>query len=121
MEEQKQPAEALAQKQQLLAGKTISGDVIAVVNSINTLAMTNTDVIHIFPRFFGHTSSFSISVNAADTDYQNGDDHKDLMAQILYLDEEEALEELLAIESQLTELIIEAREQAEGVLCNTQQ
>ena len=121
MEEQKLPAEALAQKQQLLAGKTISGDVIAVVNSITALAMMNTDVIHIHPRFFGHTNSFSISVNPADTNYQEGCDQPELMRELLYLDDDGSLEELLSIESNLTELVIEAREQAEVSECNTQQ
>ncbi|MGF1696574.1 hypothetical protein L4C54_12945 [Vibrio lamellibrachiae] len=108
------PAAALAQKQQLLSGVTPSGEVFAIVNEINVLAMANADVIHIHTRFSAHVNSFNVNVQSASQCYDYETEHEYLMeAQCTYLDEEGALEQLLSIESQLTELIIEAREAAE--------
>lgn len=108
------PAEALAYKQKLLSGKADNRDVYGIVNAINVLAMANSDVIHIFTHFAGHVNKFSVRVNRADTDYQNNN-RSSLMDASVYLDEAIALQELLVVESQLTELIIEAREEAETI------
>ncbi|MBY7943956.1 hypothetical protein LZS97_03745 [Vibrio fluvialis] len=89
-------------------------DVYDVIHAINVLAMANTDVIHVFISFSGHVEKFSVHANAPDTCYQKGNQHINLMDEYVWLDGKDTLEKLINIESQLTELIIEAREQAEA-------
>jgi hypothetical protein len=108
------PAEALAQKQKLFKGVVDSQEAFDVVHAINTLAMANTDVIQIFTRFTGRVREFSVYAHSANSAYQEGIRTPRLIDEHVYMDEENALEELLIIESKLTELIIEAREQAEA-------
>ena len=88
-------------------------EVYDIVNAINVLAMANADVIHIFTRYQGHVDRFFISVEKVETDYSNIN-RQYLFNDDVSLKDESSLEELLSIESQLTELIIEAREQAEA-------
>lgn len=88
-------------------------EVFDIVHAINVLAMANTDVIHIFTRYQGHIDRFFISVEKVETDYWNTS-RQDLFNDDVSLKDESSLEELLSIESQLTELIIEAREEAEA-------
>ncbi|MCZ2368180.1 hypothetical protein [Vibrio diabolicus] len=88
-------------------------EVYDIVNAINVLAMANADVIHIFTRYQGHVDRFFISVEKVETDYSNTN-RQSLFNDDVSLKDESSLEELLSIESQLTELIIEAREQAEA-------
>ncbi|HCG8740343.1 TPA: hypothetical protein NJ565_000280 [Vibrio parahaemolyticus] len=107
------PAEALAQKQKLFSGQTTNREVLDIVNAINALAMANTDVLHVMVEFAGHVNALDVRVNHVATNY--GDANRTaLMNVCVYLDEEDALQKLLAAESQLTELIIEAREEAEA-------
>ncbi|MFG0887523.1 hypothetical protein [Vibrio sp. CJQ_6] len=107
------PAEALAQKQKLFSGLNTNREVLDIVNAINALAMANTDVLHVMVEFAGHVNALDVRVNHVATNY--GDANRtDLMNACVYLGEENALQELLAVESQLTELIIEAREEAEA-------
>ncbi|ARC92835.1 hypothetical protein B6A42_13235 [Vibrio coralliilyticus] len=108
------PAEALASKQKLLSGLNTDREVFDIVNAINVLAMANTDVIHIFTSFLAHVSKFNVHALAIDTVYQEGHPHIRLINEDVRFDREGALEKLLSIESQLTELIIEAREKAEA-------
>ncbi|MGF1719479.1 hypothetical protein L4D20_05445 [Vibrio kyushuensis] len=108
------PAAALTQKQQLLSGVTPSSEVLAIVNEINVLAMANTDVIYIFTHFSGHVNNISFSADHVETNYQDPNRPDGCLPRTtIGLEDEDALEQLLAIESQLTELIIEAREAAE--------
>ncbi|HCE5112932.1 TPA: hypothetical protein NKO82_004528 [Vibrio parahaemolyticus] len=88
-------------------------EVYDIVHAINVLAMANADVIHIFTRYQGHVDRFFISVEKVETDYSNIN-RPYLFNDDVSLKDESSLEELLSIESQLTELIIEAREQAEA-------
>ncbi|MEZ8060485.1 hypothetical protein [Vibrio splendidus] len=90
-------------------------EIFDIVHAINVLAMANTDVIHIFTHFMGHVNTLEISANRAGTNYQE-ENRKEpkLVREHLKLSREGALEKLLSIESQLTELIIEAREEAEA-------
>ena len=88
-------------------------EVYDIVNAINVLAMANADVIHIFTRYQGHVDRFFISVEKVETDYSNIN-RQYLFNDDVSLKDESSLEELLSIESQLTELIIEAREEAEA-------
>ncbi|TOM90375.1 hypothetical protein [Vibrio parahaemolyticus] len=107
------PAEALAQKQKLFSGLNTNREVLDIVNAINVLAMANTDVLHVMVEFAGHVNALDVRVNHVATNY--GDANRTaLMTACVYLGEEAALQELLAVESQLTELIIEAREEAEA-------
>ncbi|HCE3233942.1 TPA: hypothetical protein NG565_001401 [Vibrio parahaemolyticus] len=85
-----------------------------IVHAINVLAMANTDVIHIFTSFSGHVEKINVRVNSANVCYQKEESYSHLMNSDVWLDDADALEKLLSIESQLTELIIEAREEAEA-------
>ncbi|EOB4245202.1 hypothetical protein ACIL2N_000966 [Vibrio metschnikovii] len=89
-------------------------EIFDIVHAINVLAMTNTDVLHVFVSFSGHVNKMDVHVNEATAKYQCEYRDFPIFRQSVYLDKEDALEKLLSIESQLTELIIEAREQAEA-------
>ncbi|MGX9518003.1 hypothetical protein ACWX0P_03910 [Vibrio mediterranei] len=108
------PAEALASKQKLLSGLNTDREVFDIVNAINALAMANTDVIHVFTDFSGHINTFKVTANRVDTDYQSSRPISQLFNEYVRLNKKDALEQLLFIEGQLTELIIEAREEAEA-------
>ncbi|XAG86220.1 hypothetical protein MRM63_13595 [bacterium 19MO03SA05] len=89
-------------------------DIQDIVHAINVLAMANTDVLHVFISFLGHVNKLDVYANEATAKYQWGEKDQQVFDQSVYLDKEGALEKLLSIESQLTELIIEAREKAEA-------
>ncbi|WP_424576149.1 hypothetical protein [Vibrio cholerae] len=89
-------------------------DIYDIVHAINVLAMANTDVLHVFVSFLGHVSKLDIYANAATAKYIWGEEDKPVFSQSVYLGKDNALERLLAIESELTELIIEAREATEA-------
>ncbi|WP_242013362.1 hypothetical protein [Vibrio alginolyticus] len=88
-------------------------EVFDIVHAINVLAMANTDVIHVMVDFCGHVNTFDVRAFAVTTNYQGGAATA-LMKKYVDLGDEDALRQLLSIESQLTELIIEAREEAEA-------
>ncbi|MDW2117437.1 hypothetical protein R7R25_02295 [Vibrio sp. 2026] len=108
------PAEALAQKQKLFSGLNSEREVFGIVNAINALAMANTDVVHVFTEFAPHINQFCVNVYGVSQDYISNPCIKPLIQELVFLADNEALEKLLLIESQLTELIIEAREEAEA-------
>ncbi|MEZ9441605.1 hypothetical protein AB4516_00610 [Vibrio sp. 10N.222.54.F12] len=87
-------------------------EVFDIVHAINVLAMANADVIHIFTRYSAHVNCLFVNVAPMDADYSSVK-RKYLYAADVEIDKEDALEQLLSIESKLTELIIEAREEAE--------
>ena len=90
-------------------------DIFDIVHSINVLAMANADVIHIFTHFMGHVNTLEVSANRAGTNYlEENRKEPHLIREHFKLSHEDALEKLLSIESQLTELIITAREKAEA-------
>ncbi|MCQ8866369.1 hypothetical protein [Vibrio splendidus] len=107
-----QPAEALALKQKLMSGLEVDREVFDIVHAINVLAMANTDVIHIFTRYSPHVNLLFVDVEPSIADYSS-QKREHLYRTDVSIDGEEALEQLLAIERKLTELIIEAREEAE--------
>ena len=88
-------------------------EVYDVIHAINVLAMANTDVLHVVTYFSGHVNEFSIHAISANATYQREVHNPRLLDERVRLHKENPLEKLLSIESQLTELIIEAREQAE--------
>ncbi|MCG6412648.1 hypothetical protein [Vibrio fluvialis] len=88
-------------------------EIFDIVHAINVLAIANTDVLHVFSRFSGHVNEFHVRVCSTDSDYIDSRPEC-IFNESIYLEQEDALEKLLAIESQLTELIIEAREQTEA-------
>lgn len=90
-----------------------SRDVHDIVHAINVLAMANTDVLHIFVNFSGHVNNLEVYANSAETEYTDDQPKARLLSELVRLYKDNALEKLLSIESQLTELIIEAREAAE--------
>ena len=109
-----QPAEALALKQKLMSGLEVDREVFDIVHAINVLAMANTDVIHIFTHFMGHVDTLEVSANHVSTNYEEVNRKKPYQfREHLKLSQKGALQKLLSIESQLTDLIIDAREEAE--------
>ncbi|EOW9460579.1 hypothetical protein ACOCGI_001676 [Vibrio cholerae] len=108
--QQEGEAEKVANFAEDMAASIRIRDVYDIVHAINVLAMANTDVLHIFTRFAGHVNSVEVYALSAETIYSDGHPQERLLSERVRLDEDNALESLLAIESQLTELIIEARE-----------
>ncbi|MGR2935281.1 hypothetical protein ABMY18_05455 [Vibrio vulnificus] len=88
-------------------------DIHDIVHAINVLAMANTDVLFIFTQFSAHTRAFDVYVQQPESLLKSDPPYPRLFLKTVYLDWDNALERLLSIESQLTELIIEAREAAE--------
>ncbi|EGR1834711.1 hypothetical protein V9K24_001999 [Vibrio cholerae] len=113
--QQEGEAEKVANFAEDMAASIRIRDVYDIVHAINVLAMANTDVLHIFTRFAGHVNSVEVYALSAETIYSDGHPQERLLSERVRLDEDNALESLLAIESQLTELIIEAREAEEIV------
>lgn len=105
-------AEKIATFAEDMAASMRIRDVYDIVHAINVLAMANTDVLHIFTRFAGHVNCVEVYALSAETIYSDGHPQERLLSERVRLDEDNPLESLLAIESQLTELIIEARETA---------
>lgn len=91
-----------------------SRDVYDIVHAINVLAMANTDVLFIFTNFSAHVNAFEVYAVSPQSFLSGETTYKRLIDKTVYLHWDNALERLLAIESQLTELIIEAREAAEA-------
>ncbi|ELU8401772.1 hypothetical protein SD340_003669 [Vibrio fluvialis] len=88
-------------------------DVYDVIHAINVLAMANTDVLKVFVEFAGHVNSLHVRAHHIDVMWSDPP-HPYLMSESVKLSSEGVLDQLLSIESQLTELIIEAREKAEA-------
>lgn len=89
-------------------------DIYDVIHAINVLAMSNTDVIHVFTDFDGNSKSFRAWAVDISTKWDTDGSHERLLNEYVYVNHDKALKGLLSIESQLTELIIEAREAAEA-------
>ncbi|ELO1828445.1 hypothetical protein QXB71_003701 [Vibrio cholerae] len=87
-------------------------DIYDIVHAINVLAMANTDVVFIFTQFSAHVQGFEVYAISPQAYYSHDAPYPRLINKTVYLHWDNALERLLAIESQLTELIIEAREAA---------
>ncbi|MCX8827941.1 MULTISPECIES: hypothetical protein [Vibrio] len=106
------PAEALAQKQKLFSGQSTNREVLDIVNAINALAISNQDVIEIHTGFVANVNWFETIAYVKGCQYEPGANR--LFQKRVRLDEEDAGTQLLAIESEITELVIEAREEAEA-------
>ncbi|MFW9731218.1 hypothetical protein V3H41_06935 [Vibrio parahaemolyticus] len=113
------PAEALAQKQKLFSGLNTNRDVLDIVNAINALAISNQDVIEIHTGFVANVNWFETIAYVKGCQYEPGANR--LFQKRVRLGEEDAFAQLLAIESEITELVIEAREASEAKcpLCQT--
>ncbi|MFA0113555.1 hypothetical protein AB4407_07685 [Vibrio sp. 10N.261.46.E11] len=85
-------------------------EIFDIVHAINVLAMANADVIHVFTEFAPHINQFCVNVYGVSQDFITNPSTKPLIQELVFLADNEALEKLLSVESQLTELIIEARE-----------
>lgn len=109
-----QPAEVLALKQKLMNGLDADREVFDIVHAIHVLAMANTDMVHVLTEFAAHINQFCVNVYGVSQDYITNPSTKPLIQELVFLADNEALEKLLSVESQLTELIIEAREEAEA-------
>ncbi len=106
------PAEALAQKQKLFSGLNTNREVLDIVNAINALAISNQDVIEIHTGFVANVNWFETIAYVKGCQYEPGANR--LFQKRVRLGEEDAFAQLLAIESEITELVIEAREAAEA-------
>lgn len=80
-----------------------------IVHAINVLAMANTDVINIYTEYTPTNNAFLVQAY----ELRNGVAGVVLNEEVELI-ESDTLEKLISIESQITELIIEAREQAEA-------
>lgn len=89
-------------------------EMLDILHAINVLAVTNADVIHIFVHYAANINCVAVFAYAPEHDYENGDNNERLLDKNVWLSHDYALKRLLSIESQLTELIIEAREEAEA-------
>ncbi|PJC85325.1 hypothetical protein CSW98_15980 [Vibrio sp. HA2012] len=91
-------------------------DVYDVIHAINVLALSNADVIQVFVDIDGNAKVVSVWAVDISTDWSDKEASKErLLSEMIYLRHEpNPLEKLILIESQLTDLIIEAREQAEA-------
>ncbi|TOZ70061.1 hypothetical protein [Vibrio parahaemolyticus] len=105
------PAEALAQKQKLFSGLNTNREVLDIVNAINALAISNHDVIEIHVGYVASVNWFEARVFVKGCKYDVTEEA--LFDSRVRLGEEDTGTQLLAIESEITELIIEAREAAE--------
>ena len=97
-----------------LAKNMKTREVFDIVHAINVLAVTNNDVVHIFVNYDARINCLAVFAFSPKHDYENGDNSERLLDKNVWLSHDYALKRLLAIETQLTELIIEAREQAEA-------
>ncbi|YCO01535.1 hypothetical protein ACB087_01160 [Vibrio sp. VNB-15] len=101
MEKLKEPAFQLRQ------------DDYEVANTIHALAMDCTDFLHVFTNYSPHVQGFFVRVYPAEISCEEHSKETCLMDECVFFESEDSLETLLAIESQLTELIIEASEKSE--------
>ncbi|EPR6572491.1 hypothetical protein ACU74Q_001110 [Vibrio cholerae] len=111
--QQEGEAEKVANFAEDMAASMRIRDVYDIVHAINVLAMANTDVLFIYTTFAAHTNGLQVEVLPPKAYLESDTPYRRLLNKTVYLDWDNALESLLAIESQLTELIIEAREAAE--------
>lgn len=110
--QQEGEAEKVANFAEDMAASMRIRDVYDIVHAINVLAMANTDVLFIFTKFSAHVNAFEVYAVSPQSFLSGETPYKRLIDKTVYLHWDNALERLLAIESQLTELIIEAREAA---------
>ena len=100
-------AKELAQKLRTDPEYQMPRDEHDIVHAINVLAMSNADVIDVTIDFMGNLNRFYVRVF-------NKTEYIPSYRGEVAMGSEDALKTLLSIESQLTELIIEAREEAEA-------
>ena len=90
-----------------MSGLNTEREVFDIVHAINVLAMAITDVIHIFTELRGQENTFRVAT------YDSCQAPvRVLMAEEVELSGSEALNQLLSLETQVTELVIEARDEA---------
>ncbi|EOX3459312.1 hypothetical protein ACPFUV_002981 [Vibrio cholerae] len=112
--QQEGEAEKVANFAEDMAASMRIRDIYDIVHAINVLAMANTDVVFIFTQFSAHVQGFEVYAISPQAYYSHDAPYPRLINKTVYLHWDNALKRLLAIESQLTELIIEAREAAEA-------
>ncbi len=97
-----------------------------IVHAINVLAMANTDILNINTQFRGCSNLFIVRVRPLSVVSPDGDEYS--LSPVVYREEVSLvdgfyigcptgdcpIQRLLRIESEITELIIEAREEAEA-------
>ncbi|HCE4761825.1 TPA: hypothetical protein NKU96_001973 [Vibrio parahaemolyticus] len=101
-------------------------EVYDIVHAINVLAMANTDILNINTKFRGCSNLFIVRVRPLSVASPDGDEYS--LSPVVYRGEVSLvdgfyigcptgdcpIQRLLRIESEITELIIEAREEAEA-------
>lgn len=87
-------------------------DVFDVIHSINELAMLNTHLIHVTTVFVAGIDSFEVMAYVITDEAEI--DPPYLMKELVGIYKDGSLEKLLSVESQLSEIIINIREQAEA-------
>ncbi|MDE1328477.1 hypothetical protein [Vibrio aestuarianus] len=109
-------SENIKDEAQQISKAIANRDIYDVIHAINVLAMANTDVIQVFTSFDGNSQLFDVSAFDVSTAWSDKESKKErLLDEHIFLGiEPNPLKKLIYIESQLTELIIEAREAAEA-------
>ncbi len=102
-------AEQVASVAEELRDQMKNREVFDIVHAVNVLAMANTDVLHVFTEFRAQYNMFEVQVYSLGNEARNA-----LMMAEIDMTAANALQGLLSIESKVTELIIEAREEAEA-------
>jgi hypothetical protein len=87
-------------------------DVFDVIHSINELAMLNTHLIHVTTVFVAGIDSFEVMAYVITDEAEI--DPPYLMKELVGIYKDGSLEKLLSVESQLSEIIINIREEAEA-------
>ncbi|NNN99064.1 hypothetical protein FKQ62_06195 [Vibrio sp. B1-2] len=105
-------SENIKDEAQQISKAIANRDIYDVIHAINVLALSNNDVIQVFTDLDCHSNSFRVWAVHISTDWSDEESKKErLLNEDVYLSiEPNPLKKLLFIESQLTELIIEARE-----------
>lgn len=109
-------AKYFADKAQSILNKRDDGNdhaIHSMVNSIMTLAMINSDLLHIHITYSAHTKSISARVLGADTNYNNP--HV-IFSDQLRMNKPHSLEQLKALEDLLIELVADAKDKAMGAV-----
>lgn len=108
-------AKYFADKAQRLLNKGDDENAHAIrcmVNSIMTLSMINSDVLHINVAYTPAAEELEVKVFASDTDYFQA--CKTKFSRSVYLDAVSTLEQLKALEDHLIDLVADAKDKAIG-------
>ncbi|MFT6986906.1 MAG: hypothetical protein ACJAT7_002756 [Psychromonas sp.] len=97
--------------QRILTKNEDAHSVCNMVNAIMSLAVLNSELLHIHTRYSPHVKTLDVRVQPADTDYENP---AVVFKEHIYLDKPKSLEQLKNLEDLLIELVADAKDLAMG-------